>query len=108
MSNVVALVRLFTALISGGMVRIGRKLFGLPPRVVHGIYPMHMTKAMVAADRLAGFPSMSIVSHTSLASYALVTSSDFDLVLSDAADGTPSHWRAATEILRRADIWVTY
>ena len=93
----------------GAVIRIGRRLRGAPPRVLRGTYPMHMVPSSVKIDRLAGFPSRSVVVHTKLASYKLVASEDFDLVLSDAGYAWDEiHWAAACSIVRDADVWITY
>ena len=73
--------QLALALAVGVLIRRLRRLIGLPPRICHGVYPMHMVRDMVGVDRLAGFPSHSLVNHVRLAPCALVTEVDFDVVL---------------------------
>jgi len=64
---------------------------------------------MVSADRAAGFPSTSVVSNTRQASYALVTESDFDVVLeSPNVFWGDTHWLALIHLLRNGDIWNTH
>lgn len=71
---------------------------------------MHMIRGMVEVDRIAGYPSESLVFHTAIARFALVRSPDFDRVLADepglATD--ERHWAAIGHLLLRADIWVTF
>jgi hypothetical protein len=99
---------ILAAIAAGTIVRLLRRVARRPPRIVHGTYPMHMTRDMVRADRRAGFESHAIVTHTELAPYPLVTNADFDVVLQATPNGLAAHWKAALYILRHADIWVTY
>jgi len=71
---------------------------------------MHIVKDMVDVDRRAGFTSGSIVHHTRLnASYSLVTSADFDVVLSDRGNRWDVlHWVTLCHLLRRADVFVMF
>lgn len=93
----------------GALIRVVRRLLGLPPRICHGTYPMHMLHDMVRADRAAGYPSRSLVSDLSLAKYALVTASEFDEVLeTGGCMWDDRHWMAACRLLTETDIWVTF
>ncbi len=103
-------LRVLVALAAGGTWRRVRRALGRPPRVWHGTYPMHLTHGMVAADRAAGLPSWSVVTHTGLnPRYALVSSATFDIVLADQGYGPyERHWAALCHLLRHADVFVSY
>ncbi len=97
------------AFAAGWINRYLRRLAGAPPRIWHGIYPLHMTPYMVQADRAAGFPSRSVVRHSRQINYALVRDDDFDIVVQQP--GVPwdeVHWRCLIDLLRHGDIWVAY
>src|SRR5438034_4060828 len=103
------LPRVVAAAAFGAAVRLGRRLTGKPPRIWHGPHPIHAIKAMVTADRFAGYPSRSVVFSTRQIDYALVTTEDFDVVIGDenvAWDDV--HWLALIDLLRNGDVWVAY
>lgn len=98
--------RLVWALVIGVFVRAARRVAGRKPRIWHGISPESFTKTHVAADRLAGFPSRSVMRHTRLRDYALVRDADFDVVYESRGDRVDeTHWLCYIDLLRNADIW---
>jgi glycosyltransferase involved in cell wall biosynthesis len=97
------------ATVCGAIVRWGRRLLGKRPRIWHGMFPMVITKYIVAAERKAGYPVRSVAAHTNPFSYALVDAEDFDVVVRDEGVGWfDVHWFCLIDILWRADIWVAY
>lgn len=97
------------ATVCGAIVRWGRRLLGKRPRIWHGMFPMVITKYIVAAERKAGYPVRSVAAHTNPFSYALVGAEDFDVVVRDEGVGLfDVHWFCLIDILWRADIWVAY
>jgi glycosyltransferase involved in cell wall biosynthesis len=95
--------------VEGLIVRALRRVRHRRPRIVHGTYPMHMIRDMVAADRLAGYSSQSVVFDLRIADYGLVIEDDFDLVLNTRGYALDElHWAAICYLLKRADIWVTF
>lgn len=97
------------AFAAGWIIRYLRRLAGAPPRIWHGIYPLHMTRYMVQADRAANFPSRSVVRNSKQIKYDLVGDDDFDIVIQQP--GVPwdeVHWRCLIDLLRHGDIWVAY
>ncbi len=103
------IVRLFAAAATGAVVRVARRVLGRPPRIWHGPMPLHSIRYMVAADRLAGYPSGSVVVTEQQVKYELVTRNDFDVVIrSDKVPWYDRHWIALIDLLLRGDIWVTY
>src|SRR6476620_9144681 len=74
-------LRVLSAGLCGAVIRAVRRLRGLPPRIWHGILPLHMTQGQVQADRAAGYPSHSVVKTARSASYALVAVTNFDRVV---------------------------
>jgi nucleotide-binding universal stress UspA family protein len=100
------LLRLAAAVFAGAVWRRLRRIARRPPRIWHGHLPLHMTRDQVLADRLAGFPSRSVTGSASVLKYAIVTASDFDVVL--AGEGVAPdtlHWRAMIDLHLHADIW---
>jgi hypothetical protein len=102
--------RLAWAAAFGAVVRMARRVRGIPPRVWHGTFPMHVLRGMVAADRSAGYPGGSVVHHVQLnPSYALVGSGDFDLVLGEQGlRWDELHWATLCHLLAQADIFVMF
>jgi hypothetical protein len=106
MAKVGWLLRLAAAIFAGAVWRRLRRLVRRAPRIWHGHLPLHMTRDQVRADRLAGFPSRSVTAKASVLKYALVTESDFDVLL--AGEGVAHdtlHWRAMIDLHLHADIW---
>jgi glycosyltransferase involved in cell wall biosynthesis len=93
----------------GVPVRIIRRAFQRPPRIWQGITPLHSLTASVKADRVAGFPSQSVVPQPDLSrKYALTTGADFDVVFAfDGGEWYDQHWKCLCHLLRHGDIWVT-
>jgi glycosyltransferase involved in cell wall biosynthesis len=102
---IVWIMRVAIAAAGGACMRIVRRIARRPPRVWHGMTPLHLTPPMVRADRLAGFPTRSVVIHARQRDYALVTGSDFDAVFENHGSWYDAHWRALEDLLWRADIW---
>jgi len=102
--------RLLACAVAGFLLRYARRLARRPPRVWHGVFPMHMIRDMVDVDRRAGLSSHSIVVHAALnQSYSLVDTSDFDVDLARegvAADAL--HWALLCRLLLRADVFVHF
>lgn len=102
-------LRLGAAAVAGAGLRLARRLRGLPPRIWHGMYPLHAVHAAVQADRQAGYPSRSVVRNSQLAGYALVTPAEFDRVVEH--EGVPWdewNWVCLEDLLLRGDIWVAF
>jgi len=91
--------------IGGTAVRLARRAARKRPRIWHGMYPLHMTAAMVKADRAAGFQSRSVALHLRQTRYALVTDREFDAVFESRGAWFDAHWRALIDLLLRGDIW---
>lgn len=91
--------------VCGGVIRFVRRALRKPPRVWHGMFPLVITKYIVAAERRAGYPTRSVAAHTSPFSYALVRPEEFDVVVPD--QGSPP-WFCLTDLLWHADVWVAY
>lgn len=101
-------VRVAFAAIAGAAVRLARRVAHRNPRIWHGMFPLHMTAAMVRADRAAGFPSRSVALHLRQTRYALVTEREFDAVFDSRGAWFDAHWRALIDLLLRGDIWSAY
>ena len=101
--------RVVPAAIAGLAIRMVRRWRRLPPRIWHGPAPLHSTRDNVKADRLAGYPSRSVVSHTKPLPYELITAAEFDLVVNDLNIPWDERvWVALADLLRHGDIWVAY
>lgn len=87
------------------MRRISRR----PPRVTHGISPLHSLKDSVSADRSAGIFARSVVLYARQTDvYDLTTKADFDVVFSDSVhESKGMYWRCLCYILMSTDIWST-
>lgn len=73
------------------------------------MYPLHVTRYMVMADRFAGYPSRSVVWNTRQIDYALVRKEDFDAVMQrPSVQWDDVHWLCLMDLLRYGDIWVAY
>jgi glycosyltransferase involved in cell wall biosynthesis len=93
----------------GGVIRLWRRLLRKPPRVWHGMFPLVITKYIVAAERKAGYPARSVAAHTNPFSYALVRPEEFDLVVTGEGKAWfDVHWICLVDLLWRADVWVAY
>ncbi len=94
----------------GSAIRIARRLVRRPPRVWHGMFPLVITKYIVAAERKAGYPARSVAAHTSpFSTYALVRPEEFDVVVTESGHGRfDVHWFCLIDLLWRADVWVAY
>lgn len=102
-------LRAFWAGIGGAFVRAVRRLLRLPPRIWHGILPLHMTQDQVGADRAAGYPSRSVVKTPQSGPYALVTAENFDRVIQGSGvSWDDSHWVCLLDLLLRGDIWMAH
>jgi glycosyltransferase involved in cell wall biosynthesis len=91
----------------GAAVRMARRMCRCPPRIWHGFMPLHMTEEQVRADRLAGYPSRSVVKHSQPAPYAIVADANFDRVVkSIGVRWNDAHWVCLLDLLRNGDVWV--
>lgn len=107
--RIVWFVHVAAAWAVGIVIRLARRLARRPPRIWHGITPLHATAWMVQAERRAGFPSVSVTIHTRATRYALVREQDFDRVFeAEAGRWDDAHWLALVDLLRHADIWNAY
>lgn len=101
--------RVIVAGLAGWPIRLLRRRLGKPPRIWHGIKPLHSYPAAVKADRVAGFPSLSVVMQPRQdGKYQLTSDVDFDVV----AEGLgyrwdEQHWACLCHLLRHGDIWST-
>jgi len=104
------LVLTLVAAVCGAAIRFGRRLLRKPPRVWHGMFPMVITRYIVAAERMAGYTVRSVAAHSSpFSSYALVRPEEFDVVVRDEGVGSfDVHWFCLIDLLWRADVWVAY
>jgi glycosyltransferase involved in cell wall biosynthesis len=109
MRRVIWPMRVLIAISLGVPVRIIRRLLRRPPRIWQGFMPLHSLTASVKADRLAGFPSQSVVKQPYQSrTYALTTGADFDVVIAfDGGETHDQHWKCLCHLLRHGDIWVT-
>jgi len=105
---VVATVVGFSA-VAGLAIRKARRIFRRPPRVTHGICPLHSLKDSVLADRSAGVRARSVVLYARQTNaYDLTTASDFDAVFSASEnESTDRYWQCLSHILLTTDIWST-
>lgn len=109
MGKIGLLFQFACAMIGGAVWRFLRRLARRPPRIWHGHWPVHMTREMVRADRLTGFPSRSVAQELQVLSYALMTPADFDVVIADTGAPKPTrHWRSMIDLHLHGDIWVAY
>jgi glycosyltransferase involved in cell wall biosynthesis len=97
------------AALRGWPPRVVRRLSHRPPRIWHGIKPLHAIAASVKADRRAGFPSQSVVMQPrQVRDYALTNEGDFDVVAENLGYNWDSqHWACLCHLLRYGDIWNT-
>lgn len=103
------LARLAGAVALGSVFRLARRVAQRQPRIWHGHWPVVMTPEMVRVDRLAGYPSRSVASHTKLLKYTLITDDQFDRILLQPGVAPDSlHWRAMIDMHLHADIWVAH
>jgi hypothetical protein len=102
-------LRVLGAALRGWPPRVARRLLRRPPRIWHGIKPLHAIAASVKADRRAGFPSQSVVMQPRQdRQYALTNAGDFDVVAENLGYGWDSqHWACLCHLLRHGDIWNT-
>jgi glycosyltransferase involved in cell wall biosynthesis len=101
--------RVLAAAAWGAAIRFARRLARRPPRIWHGPNPLHSIRYMVAADRLAGYPSRSVVLTEKQVKYDLVTRGDFDVVVrSETTPWQDLHWLALIDLLLRGDVWVAF
>ena len=106
-SRALWLLRASVAGLGGALVRAVRRLLRLPPRIWHGFLPLHMTPGQVRADRLAGYPSRSVVKHSAPVPYALVRDGDFDRVIdSKETRRDDTHWVCLLDLVRHGDVWI--
>jgi hypothetical protein len=94
----------------GLLLRWARWLIGRPPRVTHGICPLHSLKESVFADRSVGVLARSVVLYGRQSdTYDLTTEEDFDVVFCRSAkEATGKYWwRCLCHILLTTDIWST-
>jgi glycosyltransferase involved in cell wall biosynthesis len=100
------IVRVLAAAGIGAIVRFARRVARRPPRIWHGFTPVHSTRWIVEAEREAGLPSLSVVTHTRASRYPLVRREDFDVVFEqEAGRWDDVHWLALTHLLRHGDVW---
>ena len=81
-----------------------------PPRVTHGVYPLHSLREYVLADRSVGVLARSVVLYgRQLDAYDLTTEEEFDVVFSRSVkEATGTHWwRCLCYVLLTTDIWST-
>jgi glycosyltransferase involved in cell wall biosynthesis len=102
-------LRVLLAAMWGWPPRLVRRLLHRPPRIWHGIRPLHAVTASVKADRRAGFPSQSVVMQPRQDRlYALTNAGDFDVVAETLGYSWDSqHWACLCHLLRHGDIWNT-
>jgi hypothetical protein len=93
----------------GFVIRWARWCVRRPPRVTHGICPLHSLKDSVLADRSAGVLARSVVLFARQSNnYDLTTEEEFDVVFSRSArEVTGQYWRCLCHILLTTDIWST-
>lgn len=102
-------VRVALAAAGGALIRAIRRVAHRPPRIWHGFFPLQMTPGIVRADRLAGFPTRSVVLHARPVKYDLVTAPEFDVVLGEQnAHSLESGFRALIDLLWHGDVWSTH
>ena len=103
------MLRVLLAAGFGCLVRLGRRMLRQPPRIWHGIMPLHVITASVAADRIAGVPSQSVVMQPRQdPDYALTHAGDFDVIAE--SQGYPwydQHWVCLCHLLLHGDVWNT-
>jgi glycosyltransferase involved in cell wall biosynthesis len=105
MRVIVWCLRVAVAAVAGACVRLVRRMAGRPPRIWHGMAPLHVTPPMVQAERMAGFPTRSVALHSRQTLYALVTPGEFDAVFESDGRWYDAHWRALVDLLWHGDIW---
>lgn len=91
----------------GVIWRALRRMLKLPPRVVHGIAPLHSLRDSVSADRTVGVNAVSVVLYARQNSvYDLTTEKEFDYVVSSTqSTAHRKYWKCLCQVLLRADIW---
>src|SRR5713226_5838802 len=96
---------LLVAATQGWLVRQTRRLLGHPPRIWRGMNGLHLMKWAVLMDRMAGFPSRSVIGSTAPSSYSLFKDEDFDVVWDRL--GEPQQdwaWLGLIDLLKHGDI----
>jgi hypothetical protein len=95
------------AMLLGIPWRIIRWLAGKPPRVVHGIAPVHSLRDSVKADRSQGLDAHSAVLYArQVATHDLTTAKEFDFVFSNSQpESFGKQWKCLTHYFLYADIW---
>lgn len=106
---IVNLFMLLFAFLGGLVWRHIRRFVGLPPRVLHGIAPLHSLRESVLADRTQGTIAHSAVLYArQTASYDLTTSKQFDIAFSNSQpESFGKQWSCLSFYLLHADIWST-
>jgi hypothetical protein len=103
------LMRLLSVAVLGAIHRAFRRIVGRSPRIWRGPKPLHMSRDLTRADRVAGYPSRSVVERPVLHRYALVSEEDFDVVLQRPGVAPDTlHWRAMIDLHLNGDIWAAH
>src|SRR5688500_17949402 len=78
----------------GACVRVLRRIARRPPRVTHGICPLHSLKESVLADRSVGTLARSVVLYgRQTTAFDLTTGAEFDVVFSNSErESTARYW----------------
>ncbi|HUP61841.1 MAG TPA: glycosyltransferase [Thermoanaerobaculia bacterium] len=101
-------VRVISAAAGGAVFRFVRRLARRKPRIWHGFYPIHSLHDLVEIDRHLRYPTRSVIYSSQQVGYPLVWDELFDVVLdSRGVPWNELHWVTMTDMLWRADIWVT-
>jgi glycosyltransferase involved in cell wall biosynthesis len=97
------------AAIGGWVVRGFRRLCNHPPRIWHGMYPIHSVAWLKACDQASGYPSRAVVNSTSRFAAHLHHVDEYDLVFEERGRRPETwHWRCLVDLLWNADIWVAF
>jgi len=91
----------------GAIWRYARKLASFPPRIIHGIAPLHSLRESVLADRCVGIDAKSVVLYSrQTSSYDLTTAKEFDVAFSGSqVESAGMQWTCLRYLLLHADIW---
>jgi hypothetical protein len=102
-------IRVLSVGLIGAVLRCGRRLLGLRPRIWHGTRALHTVSGLAAINQCAGYRSTSVVRKLDGFSYEYVRKDEFDVVLKE--QGIPPSlwgWRSLEHLLLHGDIWVAF
>jgi glycosyltransferase involved in cell wall biosynthesis len=102
-------LHLIGAAFVGLLVRLARRLARRPPRIWHPPSPMPWDVYLVAADRLAGYPSRALHRAGRAAALACAAAPEQHVLVDPVGTAWDDvHWRVLADLLRHGDVCVAY